>query len=91
MKEFKDYEGVVCKDRAELKLLATIAEERGYKVCPKIKRPKYSHIIFLEGWFYDCEDWAIKSKITKEEFLEKVNYGYGMFIDDKEWEKEMGR
>ena len=73
MKEFKDYEGVVCKDRVELKLLATIAEERGYNVCPKIKRPKYSHIIFLEGWFYDCKDWAIKFKITKEEFLEKVS------------------
>ena len=28
MKEFKDYEGVVCKDRAELRLLAKLAEEK---------------------------------------------------------------
>ena len=73
MKKFKDYEGVICKNRAELKLLATLAEAKGYNVCPKIKRPKYNHLIFLEGWFYDCEDWAITSKITTEEFLERVS------------------
>ena len=73
MKKFKDYEGVVCKNRAELKVLATIAKEKGYNVCCFFhKRPKYNHFIFLEGWFYDCEDWAIQSKISKEEFLERV-------------------
>ena len=73
MRNFRDYEGVVCKDRTELKFLAAMAEENGYKVCPKIYKPKYNHIIFLEGWFYDAMDWAIKFKITKEEFLEKVS------------------
>ena len=73
MKEFKDYEGVVCKDRAELRLLAKIAEEKGYKVSPKIKRAKYNHLIFYEGYFCDATDRAIKFKITKEEFLERIN------------------
>jgi hypothetical protein len=73
MKEFKDYEGVVCKNRKELKSLATMADEKGYKVCCFFhKRPKYGHFVFLEGWFYDCEDWFIKFKLTKEEFLERI-------------------
>lgn len=74
MEKFKDYEGVVCKDRTELKLLATLAEAKGYRVCCFFhKKPKYNHLIFLEGWFYDCEDWFIKSKITTEEFLGRVS------------------
>ena len=48
MKEFKDYEGVVCKNRAELKVLATITKEKGYNVCCFFhKRPKHSQFIFL--------------------------------------------
>ena len=42
MKKFKDYEGVICKDRTELKLLATLAEAKGYRVCCFFyKKPKY--------------------------------------------------
>jgi hypothetical protein len=73
MKEFKDYEGVICKNRTELSVLTISLRENGYNVCPKMKRPKYSHLIFLEGWFYDAEEWTIKFPITKEEFLERVN------------------
>jgi len=74
MKEFKDYEGVICKDRAELLLLAKIAKEKGYKINPKlINRPKYSHIIFFGGYFCDAASWAIKNKLSKEEFLERVS------------------
>ena len=32
MKEFKDYEGVICKDRAELLSLAKMAKEKGYRL-----------------------------------------------------------
>jgi hypothetical protein len=73
MKRFKDYEGVICKNRTELSILAIMARENGYHVCPKIKRPKYSNIIFLEGVFYDAADWAIKFPISKKEFLSRVN------------------
>ena len=74
MKEFKDYEGVICKDRAELLLLAKMAKEKGYKINPKlINRPRYSHIIFFEGYFCDAASWAIKNKLSKEEFLERVS------------------
>jgi hypothetical protein len=73
MREFKNYEGVICKNRAELSVLSIMARENGYNVCPKIKRPKYSNIIFLDGWFYDAADYAIKFPITKQEFLNRVN------------------
>ena len=74
MKEFKDYEGVICKDRAELLLLAKMAKEKGYKINPKlINRPRYSHIIFFEGYFCDAASWVIKNKLSKEEFLERVS------------------
>ena len=74
MKEFKDYEGVVCKDRVELLLLARAAEEKGYKVSYKIvKKPKYKHLIFYRGYFCDATEWAIKFKMSKEEFLERIS------------------
>jgi hypothetical protein len=73
MKEFKDYEGVICKNRTELSILTIMARENGYNVCSKMKRPKYNHIIFLEGVFYDATDWAIKFPISKEEFIKRVN------------------
>ncbi len=75
MNKFNDYEGVICKDRAELLLLAKMAKEKGYKVNPKIiNRPRYSHIIFFEGYFCDAADWAIKDKISKEEFIKRLNH-----------------
>lgn len=73
MKSFKNYEGVICKNRTELSILSIMARENGFEVCTKIKNPKYSNIIFLEGIFYDAADWAIKFPITKEEFLNKIN------------------
>ena len=73
MREFKNYEGVICKNRTELSILSMMARENGFEVCTKIKRPKYSNIIFLEGIFYDAADWAIKFPITKEEFLNRIN------------------
>jgi len=33
MSKFKDYEGIICKNKTELKLLATLAEAKGYRVC----------------------------------------------------------
>lgn len=73
MRKFKDYEGVICKNRTELSILSTIARENGFEVCPKMKNPKYSNIIFLEGVFYDAADYAIKFPISKEEFIKRVN------------------
>jgi hypothetical protein len=73
MKGFKDYEGVICKNRTELSILTIIARENGYHVCPKMKNAKYSNIIFLEGVFYDAADWAIKFPISKEEFIKRIN------------------
>ena len=68
MKNFRDYEGVVCKDRTELKFLAAMAEENGYKVCPKIYKPKYNHIIFLEGWFMMLQIGLLNLKLQKKSF-----------------------
>jgi hypothetical protein len=73
MKEFKDYEGVVCKDRAELLFLAKKAKEKGYNITTKIiSRPRYNHLIFYKGYFCDASKWAIQFKISREEFLERV-------------------
>ena len=69
----KEFEGVICKNRVEMRELATIAKEKGYKVCSLLfDKPKYKNIIFYYGEFCDAADWAIKTPISREEFLEKL-------------------
>ena len=53
--------------------LATIAKEKGYKVCSLLfNKPKYKNIIFYSGEFCGAADWAIKTPISREEFLERL-------------------
>lgn len=73
MSKFKEYEGVVCKNKAEMRELADIAKEKGYRLgWALVNRPKYKNLIFWEGEFYDAADWAIKYPITREEFINKL-------------------
>lgn len=69
----KELEGVICRNRNEMKELAHIAMEHGYKVCDLLfRKPKYKNIVFYYGEFCDCADWAIKYPISREEFLNKL-------------------
>ena len=73
MNKFKEREGVVCKNSIEMKELANIAKEKGYRLSWAItNKPKYKNIIFYKGEFYDAVDWAITFPITKEEFINKL-------------------
>jgi hypothetical protein len=68
----KEGEGVICKSKKEALELATIAKNKGYKVCSLMfKKMKYKNIIFYDNEFCSAADYAIKFPITKKEFLEK--------------------
>ena len=69
----KEFEGVICRNKAEMKMLASLAEKKGYKVCWKLfNKPRYKNLIFYVNEFYDAAEYAIKFPISKEEFISRM-------------------